>query len=192
MNMLNFKTILIVVGCGLLLAGAARAQTTNAPRTELDAFEAGTDTVIVRGSADLGAVTTAAGTVSVRCKESVEAGSGRKKQGLAVTLTGPDQQSDTTIVDYAEMDSLLSGLELLSQANWSLTTLPAFDAVYTTRDGLQAAVYSSRNQPGTIGASLKSSRTVKVRISLAPEEFAQFRGLIQQAKTKLDALHGAK
>jgi hypothetical protein len=192
MNMFKFKTILMAVECGVLLAGAAHAQVTNAPRTELDAFEAGTDTVIVRGSADLGAVTTAAGTVSVRCKESVEAGSGRKLQGLAVTLTGPDQQSDTTIIDYAEMDSLLSGLELLSQANWSLTTLPAFDAVYTTRDGLQAAVYSSRKQPGTIGASLKSNRAVRVRISLAPEEFALFRGLIQQAKTKLDALHGAK
>ncbi len=192
MNVLNSKTILIAVGCGLLLAGAARAQTTNAPRTELDLFEAGTGTVIVRGSADLGAVTTAAGTVSVRCRESVEAGSGRKLQGLAVTLTGPDQQSDTTIIDYAEMDSLLSGLDVLSQANWSLTSLPSFDAVFTTRDGLQAAVYSSQKRPGTIGASLKSSRTVRVRISLAPEEFALFRGVIQQAKTKLDALHGAK
>ena len=55
---------------------------------------------------------------------------------MAVTLTGKDGQSDTTIVDYDELDSLLSGLGFLADANWSLTTLPSFDAVYTTRDGL--------------------------------------------------------
>jgi hypothetical protein len=183
----KFNSVLIAFCCGLLMAAAARAQDTNAPRTELDAFEAGIGVVIVRSSADIGAVTTATGTVSVKCKESVEASSGRKQYGLAVTVTGKDRQSDTTIIDYDELVSLLNGLDFLSKANWSLTTLPSFDAVYTTRDGLQAAAYTSQKRPGTIGTSLKSSRTTRVRISLAPEEFALFRGLIQQAKSKIDA-----
>ncbi len=190
MNMHHFKNILIALGCGLFLAGAACAQDTNAPRTKLDAFEARTGVVIVRGSADIGTVTTASGTVSVRCRESTEASTGRKLQGLAVTITGKNRQSDTTIIDYDELDSLLSALDFLANANWSLTTLPSFDALYTTRDGLQAAAYSSQKRPGTLGASLKSSRAAYVRISLAPQEFAQFRGLILQARTKLDALRG--
>jgi len=192
MNMHKFNAILITVGCGLLLAAAARAQDTNAPRTELDAFEARPGVVIVRGSADVGVVTTATGTVLVRCKESVEASSGRKQHGIAVILTGNDHQSDTTIIDYDEMDSFLGGLDFLANANWSLTSLQNFDAVYTTRDGLQAAAYSSKQRPGTIGASLKSSRAVRVRVSLASQDLALFRGLIQQAKSKLDALHGGK
>lgn len=144
--------------------------------------------VIVRGSADIGTVTTAAGTISIKCKESAEVSSGRKQQGIAVTITGKNQQSDTTIIDYDELDFLLSGLDFLGKANWSSTSLPNFDAVYTTRDGLQAAAYSSKKQPGTLGASLKSSRTVKVRISLSPQELALFRGLVQQAKSRLDEL----
>ncbi|MDB6023416.1 MAG: hypothetical protein JWQ04_3273 [Pedosphaera sp.] len=189
----KFKAILIAVGCGLFLTAAARAQDTNAPRTALDAFESTIGVVIVRGSAEIGAVTTAAGaTILVTCKESIETNSGRKQHGLAVTLVGKDQQSDTTVIDYDEMDSLLNGLDYLSKANWSVTSLPSFDAVYTTRDGLQAAAYSSQKRSGVLGASLKSSRTARVRISLAPAEFAQFRGLIQQAKAKLDALHAVK
>lgn len=192
MNLNKFNAILITIGCGLLLAATAHAQDTNAPRTELDAFEAATGVVIVRGTADVGAVSTATGIVMVRCKESVEAGSGRKQHGIAVTLTGKDQQMDTTIIDYDELGSFLSGLDFLANANWSLTTLQNFDAVYTTRDGLQAAAYSSLKQPGTLGASLKSSRTARVRVSLSPQDLALFRGLIQQAKSKLDALHGVK
>ncbi|HZQ46958.1 MAG TPA: hypothetical protein VFC07_08105 [Verrucomicrobiae bacterium] len=192
MNLHKFNAILITLGCGLLLAAATHAQDTNAPRTELDAFESRAGVVIVRGSSDVGAVTTAAGTVLVRCKESVEAGSGRKQHGIAVTLTGKDQQSDTTIVDYDELGSFLSGLDFLADANWSLTTLQYFDAVYTTRDGLQAAAYSSKQRPGTLGASFKSSRMARVRVSLSPQDFALFRGLIQQAKSRLDALRGGK
>jgi hypothetical protein len=188
----KFYTILTGVVCTLLVAASAWAQDTNAPRTELDAFEARAGVVIIRGSADIGAVTTATGTVAIRCKESVEATSGRKQHGIAVTLAGTVGQSDTTIIDYDELDSMLSGLDFLANANWSLTSLPNFDAVYSTRDGLQAAAYSSQKQPGTLGASLKSSRVVRVRISLSPQEFVQFRGLMQQAKSKLDALHSGK
>jgi hypothetical protein len=190
MNMRKLKNILIALGCGLLTAAAAHAQDTNAPRTELDAFEVRTGVVIVRGSADMGMVTTASGTVSVKCRESTDASTGRKQQAIAVTITGKNRQSDTTIIDYDELNSLLNGLDFLANANWSLTTLPSFDAFYTTRDGLQAAAYSSQKRPGTLGASLKSSRATYVRISLAPQEFAQFRGLILQAKTNLDALRG--
>ena len=191
-NRNRVASILSAIGCGLLLTAAAHAQDTNAPRTELDAFESGTGVVIVRGSGEIGVVTTATGAVVVRCKESVEAGSGRKQYGLAITLTGKDQQSDTTIIDYAELDSFLRGLDFLQRANWSLTALPSFDAIYTTRDGLQAAAYSSQRQPGTLGASLKSARSVRVRVPLAAQDFALFRGLIQQAKAKIEALRAGQ
>lgn len=191
-NMNKYNPILTAVVCGLLLVGAARAQDTNAPRTELDAFEAGIGVVIVRGSADMGQVATPAGIVSVRYKESVEISSGRKQYGLAVTITVKDGQSDTTIVDYAELDAFLNGLDFLTKANWSLTPLSSFDAIFTTRDGLQAAAYSSQKRPGTLGASLKSNRAVRVRISLPAQEFALFRGLIEQAKGKLDALRAGQ
>ncbi len=189
--MRHLKTILLVLTSGLF-AFAVNAQDTNAPRTKLDAFEAASGVVIVRGTADMGAVQTAAGSVSVKCKQSVETASGREQDGIAVTITMGAQVSDTTIIDYDELDGLLNGLNFLSSANWSVTALPGFDAVYTTRDGLQAAAYSSQKRPGTIGMSLKSNRVRWVRISLQPQEFALFRGMIQQSKSKLDALRAGK
>ncbi len=187
-TMNKLKNTLIALSCGLLLTAAARAQDTNAPRTELDAFEGSVGVVIVRGSADIGVVNTENGAVSVRCKQSIEPRSGRKLFGLAITLTGKDGVSDTTIVDYAELESLVNGLDFLGTANWSMTSLPNFDAVYTTRDGLVVSAYSSQRQPGTLGASLKSARAAKVRVALGLQDFAQFRGLIQQAKGKLDTI----
>jgi hypothetical protein len=192
MKLSLFKTLTVIV-CGVFFMSAVRAQDTNAIRTEMDAFESATGVVIVRASLDMGALTvTAGGTVSVKCKESVETTSGRKQHALEVTLIGKDSKADTTLIDYDELDALLNGLDYLSRANWSLTSLPSFDAMYSTRDGLQAAAYSSQKRPGTIGASLKSNRTVRVRISLTTDEFSVFRGMIQQAKVKLDALHGVK
>jgi hypothetical protein len=190
--MRHFKAVLLVLTYALFTI-AANAQDTNAPRTALDAFESRTGVIIVRGSADLGSLSLAdGGAVSVQCRQSIETPSGGAKDGLAVTISYKAGASDRTIIDYSEIDSFINALAFLSSANWTVTTLPSFDAFYTTRDGLQAAAYSSHKQPGTIGASLKSARVRFVRVSLTPQELADFRGMIQQAKAKLDLLHAGR
>lgn len=191
--MRHLKAVLLVLTYALF-ATAVRAQDTNAPRTSLDAFESRTGVVIVRGSQDMGTMSLVdGGAVSVQCRQSIQTPSGRAQDGLAVTITGKQGGfSDTTIIDYSEIDSFINALAFLSGANWTVTTLPSFDAFYTTRDGLQAAAYSSHKQPGTIGASLKSARVRFVRISLSPQELANFTGMIQQAKARLDLLHAGK
>lgn len=190
--MRHLKAVLLVL-IYALFGAAARAQDTNAPRTALDAFESRTGVIIIRGSADMGTISLVdGGAVAIQCRQSIQTPSGRAQDGLAVTITGKQGPSDTTIIDYSEIDSFINALAFLSSANWTVTTLPSFDAFYTTRDGLQSAAYSSHKQPGTIGASLKSARVRFVRVSLSPQELANFRGMIQQAKAKLDLLHAGK
>lgn len=185
-------TVRLLAVVWLLAAAAALAQDTNAPKTELGMFEARTGVVIVKSAGDIGSVGTSDGSVSVKCKESLDISSGLKQQGLAVTITGKDQQTETTLIDYDELDSLLSALDYLKNVNWSVTTLSSFDAVYTSRDGLRVAVYGNQRRLDNLGISLQSYHVIRVRIMFSPDQLAQFRGLIQQARAKLDALRAVK
>jgi len=74
------------------------------PLEKVEVFDAQTGTVIVKGSVLIGTVSAESGTVSVRAKESIEPGSGRKEYGMAVELKEGSRPEDTTMVDYDELD----------------------------------------------------------------------------------------
>jgi hypothetical protein len=66
-----------------------------------------------------------------------------------------------------------------------VTTLPAFEASFTTRSGLRVVAFSAVRQGG-IHTYLQFGDAP--RISLASDQLAQFQNLIVQAKNSLDAL----
>ena len=185
----SFNARMLPVFLLSLACTAVQAQDTNAPKTELGQFEAGIGVVIVKSTGDIGSVT-AAGGVSVKCRESLDTSSGLKRQGLIITIAVTGDQTDTSIIDYDELDSLLSALDYLKSVNWSVTTLGSFDAFYTSRDGLRVAVYGNQRRLDNLGISLQSYHALRARVSFSPDQLAQFRGLIQQGKAKLDALRG--
>lgn len=163
---------LIAVCCSLAFASRAQdAATTNALNTEIENFEAQTGTVIVKGFAQTGSMTTDAGTVSVRCKESIDVGHNRKLYGMAVGLE-KDQRREFLFVDYDEMDSLINGMDYLSKIGYNVTTLPGFDATFTTKSGLRLAAHSERRQGG-IQLYLKFGDTPK--FPLAPTSSRSFK-----------------
>jgi hypothetical protein len=190
MHRLSF--ILIVVVGSRFLPDCVRAQDTNVPLTNLEAFEAQTGTVIVRGSALIGTISGETGTVSVRCKESSAPGSGRKEYGVAVDLKEGNRPEDTTIIDYDELETFLSGIDYLSKANHAVTSLPNFDVLYRTGGGLRLDVYTSTKRSGVLQAALQSSRVNRARVLLSGDQLAHFQNLIQQAKSRLDLLHANK
>jgi hypothetical protein len=183
MIMSKFCLILIAICCSL--AFACRAQdATNVVKTEIENFEAQTGTVIVKGFGETGSLTTGAGVISVRCKESIDIGHGLKQYGIAIELAA-NPPREFFIVDYDEIGSLLSGIDYLSQITYSVTALPAFEASFTTRSGLRVVAYSAVRQGG-IHTYLQFGDAP--RISLASDQLAQFQNLIVQAKNSLDAL----
>jgi hypothetical protein len=183
--MRKFSLILIAI-CSF--AFASRAQDTNALKTEIGNFEARTGAVIVKGFGEIGSVTAGAATISVRCKESADAGSGRKEYGVAIAFA-ENQRSEISFVDYDEMDSLLAGIDYLSKITYSVTSLPSFEATYTTKSGLRIIAYSPRREGG-IQTFLQYNDSP--RIALTSDQMAQFESLIGQAKGSLDALRNAK
>ena len=121
--MRGINVVLLVIVGGSLVAGTVWAQDTNAPLTKIEIFEARTGTVIVRGSVLIGSMSAQTGTVSVRAKESVEAGSGRKEYGIAVGMQEGGRPEDATVIDYDELDSFLNGIDYIRKANPSMTSL---------------------------------------------------------------------
>jgi hypothetical protein len=185
--MIMKKSSLILIAVCCLLAFASRAQdttTTNVLKTEIENFEAQTGTVIVKGVGQGGSLTTGAGIISVRLKESIDVSHGGKLYGMAIGLeSGPRREFLT--VDYDEMDSLISGMDYLAKIGYDATALQAFEASFTTRSGLRVVAYSTVRQGG-IHTYLQFGDAPK--ISLAPDQLAQFQNLIAQAKSSLDAL----
>jgi hypothetical protein len=95
------------------------------------------------------------------------------------------------LIDYDELDSLLDGLEYLGTLDWSVTPLPGFDAVYTTKGGFRAAAFGSR-RTGSIEFAVRSIRVRTVPLVLTRDQLSQVRSLVQQGKAKLDSLRKGK
>ncbi len=174
--------VLIAICGASPLASRAQMSTNPPPPTEIQNFELQNDTVIVKGFGDIGSVTTEAGNISVRCKESDNVTAGSKMYGIAVALES-NQLRNYFVVDDDELDALIRGLDFLSKISYDITTLPAFDASFATRSGLRIAAHSERRE-GSIQLYLQFGDGA--RIPLTPEQFSQFKNLIGQAKKSLD------
>jgi len=175
----------------IMLTVTSRAHDTNCcpqlPKTKLELFETRTGAVMIKGTAQIGVVPVEVGSVVVRCKEFTDTSTGLKESGIAVVVRENEQHEETTIVDHDEIDSLIKGIDYLGKVDRSVTPLPGFEAVYTTRGELQIATHSSR-RTGTIEAAVQSSRESKLKIFLTLEQLARFRLLIEEAKNKLDSI----
>ncbi len=189
------RTTALLFAAGPLLIGSVLAQETNpcplVPATKLEAFETNTDTVIIKATAPLGAVQGHGGTVSVRCREITDAGTGRWERGLVIDLAFGSQALDSMLIDYDELGSLLDGLEYLAKVDWSVTTLTGFDAVYTTKGGFRAAAFGSR-RTGNIQYAVRDNRVPFRPLLLSRDQLTQLRSLVQQTKAKLDSLSKEK
>jgi hypothetical protein len=184
--MRQFCAILIAVGC--VLAFAARAQDTNALKTEIGLFESQTGVVIIKGFAQIGSVSTGSAVVSVRCKESASAATSHKDYGIAIVIEG-NQWRELAIVDYDELDALLNGMDDLGKMTYGVTALPGFEATFTTKSGLQLIAFGNKQQGG-IRTFLQYNDSP--RIPLASDQWTQLANLIGQAKTTLDSLRTPK
>jgi hypothetical protein len=179
--------------CGVLLAaagffaGTAPAQVTNVPLTKLEAFEAQTGMVIVKGAGLIGSLAIGALNLTVISKESIKVGTGRKEYGLVIELAENNQQVWKRVVDYDEIDSLVNGLNYLSIIDDKVTALPTFVAGYVTKSGFRVGAFTSQRR-GAIQLFLQDYTTNSVRILVTPTQLAEFLGLVEQARKNLDSL----
>jgi hypothetical protein len=191
-KLLAIATLLLAA---LLLADAVRAQTTNCcpllPQTKLEGFETNTGSVILKATAPIGTVAASAGELSVRCREITDLGTGRREFGVVIAFAENSRSDEMCLIDYDELDSLQGALDYLNKVDWSVTSLPGFDAVYTTRGGFRVAAYGDRRSGG-IGFAARNTRLLARPLQLSRDQLGQLRSVLDQARTKLDSLRQEK
>jgi hypothetical protein len=183
--------ILASVLCLSALVNRAIAQDTNAyafvPATRLESFATNTGTVVIRGSAEVGVVLANTGSIVLKCREASEAGTGRKEVGISVDLNHNQQSKETRYIDYDELEPVINALAYLNKVDWSITSLNSFDAAITTRSGFRASAFSSKRS-SAIEFAVRTAGTGNAPILLSRDQLAEFRGLLDQAKTRLDSI----
>ena len=183
---MNKILVLLLAAIGTF---AVSAQDTNSLKTDIGVFEARTSVVIVKGYGPIGSGGVRGGGISGRLKETTDVSIGQKTHGLAIQITGNPFPRERILVDDNEIDALLSGLNYLIKINYDVTTLPGFEASYTTKAGLRVIANSVRRE-GTVQTFLQFDD--QPRIALSSVQIKQFYGLIAEARKNLDALKTAQ
>lgn len=161
--------------------------TNDVPRTRLEAFEATTGRVIIKGTEELGSITTKNGHLTVKLHEYRDVPSNQRQFGIAVLVRQNELTEDTTTVDEDELEAFIAGIDYVSKADPSISSLNHFEAYYASRAGLRVASYSSRRTSG-VEASVTSSRYLRSKTWLNMSQLAQFKNLAEQAQTKIEAI----
>jgi hypothetical protein len=159
------------------------------PKTKLEAFQARTGIVIIKGFSRTGVAAGLEGTsIEVETREFRDAGSNSKEYGITIEVreAGNPGRRILSYIDYDEIDPLLKALEYLSKIDNSVTQLNRFEADYRTRGDLLFSAYSSRG--GVITLAISSGLFRKATALFKLEDFKVIRGLIIEAKNQIDAI----
>ena len=170
-----------------LVVAQQAPQAEREPKTKLEAFQAQTGAVVIKGYSEIGRVS-ALGSVAVTAMEFTDATTGRKQSGVLIEIkeSGRLEISDRSFIDYDEVDALLKGFDYISKATSGVTKLSMFEATYKTKGYFSATTFSSRS--GKIEAGVKSGLVRPAGAYLSLQQLAELRALIAQAKQKLDAV----
>ena len=189
--------IALITACGWLTCAAQVhiAQITNVPPTRLEAFEAQTDTVIVKGAGQIGSLGAGEVTLTVISKESLDVSSGRKEYGVAIEAVVNNQRMWKKVIDYDEIDPLLDNLVYVAKIDYNVTALPTFVAGFATRSGFRVGAFTSQRR-GAIQFFLQdytsnANSANGVRILVTPTQLSQLQNLLEQDRKNLDALRAA-
>lgn len=184
------------------------------PKTKLEAFEAKTGAVIIRGFGTIGRVQGRLDTsAEIECKEFTDASTGMKEYGITITVKDSStdyKREHVSYIDYDEIGSLLKGIDYISKVDKTATKLDNFQADYRTKGELTVSTYNESDvaatlddataalkrgtaipstlTPGKIQAAVESGRFDSVTTYLSLDGLAEFRGLIEKAKAKLDSI----
>jgi hypothetical protein len=187
---MNATSVIVVFFC--LFAGASLAQEQKPtpvpePKTKLEAFEAQTGAVVIRGLQDIGVLHGLLGTsATVEARESTDAASGKKEFGIAITVTETAnyQRKETLYIDYDEIDSLINGIDYIAKVDKTVTTFDRFEADYHTKGDLYVAAFTETKK---VQASVQCGRFSRATAYYTLEQLSAFRDLIKRAKARLDA-----
>ena len=158
------------------------------PRTKLEAIEGRYEKILIRGFTQVAAFNARGSDVRVDAVELKEAGSPTRALGIVVAVREPGEKprENRSFIDYEEIESLVRAMESLARVNETVTKLTGFEARYRTSGDLDLNVFR-QSRSGT-AASLTTGICEKITVLLTLDELERLKGIILEAKTRLDEI----
>lgn len=190
------KQVLFLIIYLLIFVSATFSQQTTEQakevKTKLEAFQARTGVVIIRGFSEIGTVQGLYNTsIKVESKEFTDASNGRKEYGITIQVKDNSrsyERENTSYIDYDEIESLIKGIDYIANIDGTVTQLSNFQADYRTKDDLTFATFSSRSE---ILFAVQSGRISSASAYFKLVNIADIRKLLVDAKEKIDSIKPA-
>lgn len=160
------------------------------PRTKLEAIEFRYERVLIKGFSQIANLNVRGGDLRVDAIELKDNTDSSRATGIVIALRhapgSENQREDRSFIDYEEISSFVKALETIGRANETVTRLPGFEARYRTSGDLDINVFR-QSRTGT-AVSLTSGICDKVTVFLTLDELERLRGIIMEAKARLDEI----
>jgi hypothetical protein len=158
-----------------------------APKTKLEAFQARTGLVIIRGFEQVGTLSGQYGSsVEVEAKEFADATTGKKEYGITVEVKGSKDREHTSYIDYDEIESLLRGIDYIAKIDKNVTKLSNFQADYRTKGELKISTFN--NSSSEVMFAVEGGDIYSATAFFQIGDLPQLRNTIATAKQRLDAV----
>jgi len=171
--------------CLPFIASSASAQDPSEapkPATKLEAFQAKTGIVIVRGFTTVGSIR-GMGLVTVDAREFKDASAPTVRStgvSIAVKESGRLERENTAYIDSDEIQSLLTGIDYIAKASASVTSLNNFEIEYRTKGDFRVTVFNDSS--GKLSVAISAGRVIRSSAYLSMEQLQSLRALILTAK----------
>jgi hypothetical protein len=156
------------------------------PRTRLEALEDRHSTVVFKGFTRITTVEIRG--IRIDAIEIRELGNVARAKGIVFSLRegGERPREDRAFIDYEEIEPLLNAIDVISQADETVTKLAGFEAKYRTVGDLQITVFKQTRRGNAV--ILTTGVCEQTTGTLSLDELAKVRAMLQEAKMRLDEL----
>lgn len=193
---LLFVTILFIAGCASVQAQrrwqrlpAPRDPQFYEPRNKLEDFDGRMETLLIKGRTWVGTVRAQNGSARIEAIEIRDSLDSSRATGVVITIvpseTNAPAEEIRSLIDYDEIDKLVSVLDTMAKADEKVTKLVNFEERYRTRGDFEAIVYRQISGAGA-AAAIEAGFFDRVRLLMTVEDLTKLRWFIAQAKDKLD------
>lgn len=156
------------------------------PLTDLEVFQDSYGSALLKGFTELPRIRGTNGTVQVTIVEFRNAANNTRVKGVAIDISTLERQNEKSrsFIEYAELESLIRGITLISKIDKSATSLQNLEAVFTTKG--EFSISNFFNWQGEPRIAVTAGRFDPKTAFIDQAGQNNLLGQLQQAKATLD------